>query len=224
MAKNLTSSQSSVIISNSYDELSKIGKKTDDFLAGISTDSDDESVFEGEGNDTIVERDKNRVMEELNSGKSTAEILLPHIIDISNKLNKLTQQVAHPTHGLRTKVKGVENQADDNTARIDKLEKQNQTLIENQRIMIGIIQKQAEEIDSLKSKQEDLTARSMKENIVLHNWDYEVPKGENANPNDLRPVILKFIRDKLEVPADERELYVAHKLGENSIVHGSIQL
>ena len=217
MSKAMINSQSSVIISNSYDSLSQIQDKADRFLAG-ETDSDDmESVFsENEHEDTMIEKqlEEQKLISELeaSNGKSTTEVLLPHFYKLESALSSLTRQVAHPIHGLRAKVKGVSLHAQDNTDRIHALEVENKTLKENQRIMIGLLQKQAEEIENMKSKTEDLTTRSMRENIVLHNWDYVAPQ----DPGDLRKVVLDFMRDKLKIPADEREIYVAHKLSENS--------
>ncbi len=54
----------------------------------------------------------------------------------------------------------------------------------------------------------------MKENVVIHNYDYDI----DDSVHDLKPVVLGFLREKMKISPDPREVYVAHRLGENSIV------
>ena len=96
--------------------------------------------------------------------------------------------------------------------RIAALKKENVDLKQNQTIMLGVLQRQSEEITQLKSKSEDLTARSMSANIVIHNYEYEVEE----DVKDLRPVVMGFLREHMKISPDPREVYVAHKLSENS--------
>ncbi len=93
-----------------------------------------------------------------------------------------------PRSGLRARVKTVYGDTEDNTNRIIQLEHENELLRENQRIMVGLMQRQAERIEVLESKTENLTGRSMQQNIVIHNLEYTLAEGEKEW--DLRPIVV----------------------------------
>ncbi len=149
-------------------------------------------------------------------GKSSAEILMPFLFDMNEQLARLNRNVNDSRFGLKSRIKTVIGDTEDNTDRIIQLEQENKLLRDNQQIMIGLMQRQSETIDRMKSKIEDLIKRSMQDNIVIHNHEYTLQDGQPTW--DLRPVVLDFLKSKLNMDPDEREIFVAHKLGENSIV------
>ncbi len=166
----------------------------------------DSSVEHSEGSDT---EDELEITKMANMGELSNTLIL---LDIQKTLKRLTKRIEDPRHGLIPQVSSVEQQADDNQMRIAKLEAENAEFRQNQKIMMGLIQRQCEQLSRQKSKLEDLTVRSMSANIVIHNYDYEIDEKER----DLRPVVMGFLRDKMNISPDPREVYVAHRLSENS--------
>ena len=159
---------------------------------------------------------QNDVSNGIAEGKSSAEILMPFLFDMNEQLARLNRNVNDSRFGLKSRIKTVIGDTEDNTDRIIQLEQENKLLRDNQQIMIGLMQRQSETIDRMNSKIEDLIKRSMQDNIVIHNHEYTLENGQPAW--DLRPVVLDFLKSKLNMDPDEREIFVAHKLGENSIV------
>ncbi len=175
----------------------------------LNKHSDNEGSIEHDSDSSISsDEEATHSAAGIDSGSNTLILL-----DIQKTLRRLTKRIDDPGKGLFHKVGSVEQHADDNSLRIRELELENERLKHNQSIMIGIMQRQSNEIAFLKSKTEDLTARSMAQNIVIHNYDdYEM--GENER--DFKPVVLGFLREKMQISPDPREVFVAHKLSPNS--------
>ncbi len=191
----------------------------------MEEDSETDSVSLGDSDEEVDGAANNTVMENImNAGAAgDSNVLIPCLMSIQDQLKKLNRRIDHPQKGLIPRVKKVSDQADDNSARILKLEIENEMLRNNQKIMMGILQKQSEEIESLKSKSEDLTGRSMQHNILIHNYEY----AQDPDMKDMRPVVHAFLLEKMQITADSREVYVAHKLnqsGQSNIIVAKINL
>ncbi len=184
-------------------------------MDGSHSDSDNDSVILDNDVEELGEAGNNmnvmqNIMESGAAGESN--VLIPCLMSIQEQLKKLTRRIDHPEKGLMPKVKKIGDQADDNSARILQLELENEKLRNDQRIMMGILQKQSDEISRLKSKSEDSTGRSMWFNILIHNYEYDA----DPSMKDLRPVFMGFLRKKMSISADAREVWVAHRLSPNS--------
>ncbi len=77
---------------------------------------------------------------------------------------------------------------------------------------MGLVQKQNEKMEAFQSLLDDQQQRSMKENIIIHNYDdYEIAE------SNYRPIAVKFFTEVMGMTDMEpREVYVAHKVSENS--------
>ena len=159
---------------------------------------------------------QNQVANSVAEGKSSAEILMPFLFDMQQQLAKMNNSVNDPKRGLKARVNTVTGDTEDNTNRIIQLEQENEMLRENQRIMIGLMQRMSDKLERMYTKVENLIVRSMQQNFVIHNHEFELAEGEPAW--DLRPIVEEFLQEKLGMSVNSREIFVAHKLGEESIV------
>ncbi len=142
------------------------------------------------------------------------ETILSYVIDISNKMDEFSKALNYPVVGLRPGLTKVSDQADDNTDRIRALELENKRLRCDIGIMKGIMQRMADQIDNMKAKIDDQKSRSMSTNVVIHNYPYSVPRGTS----NLKPVVEEFLKDEMEMSFNSKEIFLAHKLGDNTIV------
>ena len=136
------------------------------------------------------------------------------------EMKEVKQDIYGPD-GLKSGLEEVANQSENNTFRLDDVERENallkaenKQLKDTQRVLIGLVQKQNEKMDAFQSQLDDQQQRSMKENIIIHNYDnYELADGES----NYRPIAVKFLTEEMGMTEIEpREVFVAHKLSENS--------
>ena len=117
--------------------------------------------------------------------------------------DKLENQV-FGEKGVEPRLTETEAQCDDNTSDISQIKGQYATLKREHDLLVQLVIKQNAEIGVLKSKVEDLTGRSMKQNIVI--------SGLKENTEDsLEQHVSKFLNDKLSV---QPQIDVIHRLGE----------
>lgn len=147
------------------------------------------------------------------------------ILDSVNKLYSLHAQVTARTKALETAVfddqigvlpqlQGLATHAKDSLDKQETLTKEVIELREELDIAKGLIHKQSKQIKALKSKQVDLIARSMSENLTISGI-----KGD-TNKADTKALLHNFLEENLEIEIEEdEEIQVAHRLGTPSKDH-----
>ncbi len=176
------------------------------------------------GSDQGAQNMENNNMEDLNGkagGGVTNEELLKHILNFNEKMDSFNLQLNNPVSGIIPKVNAISEQADDSTDRINRLEKENaalradmQVMRDDMRVMGGLVHRMSVQIDNMKGKIDDQKQRSMSDNVIIHNYKYSVPQGVT----DLKPVVETFLKEEMSMEIKPREIYRAHKHGDNTIV------
>ena len=116
------------------------------------------------------------------------------------KLAELDIQNNHETDGIGVRLNTTIVQMDKDTLEIAKLKQENG-------ILKGLVQRQFTQINELNDKVTFLTARSMENNITITGI-------ENDTPNeDCKKSVLEFMRQQMEIEANEEEILVAYRLG-----------
>ena len=114
---------------------------------------------------------------------------------LHSKFDEQKQTVAnlyddlHASGGLEDRVTILEDNTYTNSDDTQFLKQENAKLKNDISVLKDIVTKQSQEMKSIKSKLEDLTTRSMRENILFHN----IPEDHSTQPEDVE----KKVRDAL---------------------------
>lgn len=141
------------------------------------------------------------------------------IFDSVNKLYNMYAQVTARTKalefpvfdkedGILPQLHGLATHAKDAGDKQELITKEVVELWEELDIAKGLIQKQNKQIKALRTKQVDLIARSMSENLTISGIKGDVPKA------DTKLLLQNFLDNELEIdPGEEEDIPVAHHLG-----------
>ncbi len=159
------------------------------------------------------------------AGKGEPKTELTQILEGINSLNakfdNLHTVIFNPIEGIKPRLEGVSTDVEDHQERIEQLEAENVSLRRDVDILKGLAQKQSVELNDLRMKLDDQTARSMKKNIIIRG--IVVDKEEGAV--NYKTVAVSFLTDTLGLESvDVKEIYVAHEMGNDIIIKVSYDL
>ena len=103
---------------------------------------------------------------------------------------------------LENKIMVVVDQAEDNSTRIEELEAMVSSMNEDITFLQGVVQTQDKQIQHLKDKTIDLTARSMRNNIVIARLE-----GDTQEENCMVSVF-SFLQNKLKMEVEEVDIKI----------------
>lgn len=133
---------------------------------------------------------------------------------VEAKMKPLNYAVFDNTGGILPQIQDLVAHAKEKDTKIELLTAEVVQLREELDITKGLLHKQSNQIATLKSRQTDLIARSMAENITI------VGIG-NDKPNvDTKTLVLGFLEDELGVVLeDEENIPIAHRIGTSTKGH-----
>lgn len=124
------------------------------------------------------------------------------------KLKPVELAVFDTENGILPQVQGLADHAKGSVDTISTMRAEVLALREELDITKGLVHKQNKQIIALKSKQAELIARSMSENLTVTGIKNDVPKA------DTKILLLNFLSEHLEIELeDEEEITVVHRLG-----------
>ena len=106
-------------------------------------------------------------------------------------------------------MRDAENTIEDLQERMEKLEEEKSIMQDELFTLKGVAQVQDCKIISIDNKVVDLTARSMKNNIIIQGLDGD----PGTHREDCKEKVIAFFKDKMLMQVQEDEVIVAHRIG-----------
>ena len=145
--------------------------------------------------ETLIDMDE---LEKANM-EGKVSLLTQAIMNVNNKFSSVHQMMNDPSDGINPRL-------EDDTTIITAIKEENKTLKRELDITKGILQKQAVEIDGLRSKITSITAKQMKSNITISGLEEE----DDEHPID---TVTQFLQDKMDLIVESNVIKKAYRLG-----------
>ena len=151
--------------------------------------------------------------EELNNKIFTGENSLEaRIQSCETKIAESETALNDEQEGVVPRVTDIETNIEEIYTRLDKLEEEKIAMRDEVLALQGIAQVHDKKINNVDKKVIDLTARGMKNNIIIHGiMDSIGDEKENCKTK-----ALEFIRDKMKMEIKEDSILVAHRIGKKA--------
>ena len=117
-----------------------------------------------------------------------------------HKVKEIDTSVNHDTEGVAACTIG-------NSKHIDGMDTELAQMKQENKVLRGVVQRQAEQIHDLDEKVAYLTSKSMEQNVSISNLEGDVKKENTAY------TVSEFLKNKLEIDVCDEEILVSHRLG-----------
>ena len=126
------------------------------------------------------------------------------------KLDKIQEALTLDEEGIFPRLQDCETNIDDHAERISVLEEENKKLQEDVDFLKGVIQVQDKKIVHLQTDAADAKARSMANNLLISGLTGDV------DDEKCKEKCFQFLKEKVQVLIEEKDIVVAHRLGEKT--------
>lgn len=168
-----------------------------------------------------------KVDDDLNDPKNGISAILSKT---NEKVTQIYSDIHGAAEGLEVRFKKMEELANNNLTKITQIESsqtrmasllgENRRLIQELKLMQGIVQKVVQKTDNQAMQIMDLTKRGMEQNLILYGVDDTL---EVQDPREETPMFsfrerprqscLKFFKDEMNIGLDTNDIWKAHRVG-----------
>ena len=129
------------------------------------------------------------------------------------KVTEMDVAINHDTDGLNTRLETVTTQADSNTSALSdlqskliKADNKIEELKTENAVLKGVLCRHSDQLKTMNDRIAMLTAKSMEKNVTITGI-------KEVKDEDCKKVVVDFLKQKVEIDADEDEIFVAHRIG-----------
>lgn len=168
--------------------------------------------------DTTLNDPKNSVLHQLAKTQSLVSELYTDINGAVSGLKVQMQSLSTTASTNATKIEEMQNTQKRMRALLD----ENQRLVQELKLMQGLIDKVAQQAEHSSSQILDLTKRGMEQNLILHGVDdlIETDKelGKDLSPKQCcQQSVLKFFKEELDLDIEVSHIWKAHRTGQHKM-------
>ena len=131
-----------------------------------------------------------------------------------HKLDYFTSALSDEEDGVFPRLRDCERDIDEFRDRMDTMETTNTGLLEDVRILKGIVKTQQNQLNALQHNAVEGKTRSMKNNLIIDG----ILQDDADHENSCKPMVHNFLKEQLGMEVAETEIVKAHRLGEKKTI------
>ncbi len=132
--------------------------------------------------------------------------------NLLGKFDNVHKAIFDPVDGIEPRLTILQDETDDNTGKIVRLEAENKQLKFELDIIKGLLQKYADRFESIDRKLIDHATRSMKQNVVI----YGIKDEDKESNQTCKQKVTDFFNDQMNLTGsfNDNDIWVAHRMGQ----------